>query len=130
MCIRDRWKDRHPGVWDSSAAGHVDAGDSYGHTARRELLEELGIGAETTEIGAISASIETGWEFIRLYRASHDGPFRLAPAEIETGGFFSTGQIQSWIETRPQDFAPGFLECWKTLHAPEALQRAGGLEGD
>ena len=26
---RSRWKDRHPLVWDSSAAGHVDAGEEY-----------------------------------------------------------------------------------------------------
>ena len=26
---RSRWKDKHPGQWDSSAAGHVNAGDGY-----------------------------------------------------------------------------------------------------
>jgi len=26
---RSRWKDRHPLKWDSSAAGHVAAGESY-----------------------------------------------------------------------------------------------------
>lgn len=36
-------KDENPGVWDSSAAGHLDAGESYAEAARRELLEELGL---------------------------------------------------------------------------------------
>src|SRR5262249_53207043 len=40
---RSRWKDRHPFKWDSSAAGHVNGGESYDETARRELKEELGI---------------------------------------------------------------------------------------
>ena len=30
---RSRWKDRHPLVWDSSAAGHVDAGEEYDDAA-------------------------------------------------------------------------------------------------
>ena len=40
---RSRWKDRHPLKWDSSAAGHVAARESYEEAARRELEEELGI---------------------------------------------------------------------------------------
>src|SRR5436853_117750 len=40
---RSRWKDRHPLKWDSSAAGHVAASESYDETARRELKEELGV---------------------------------------------------------------------------------------
>jgi 16S rRNA (adenine1518-N6/adenine1519-N6)-dimethyltransferase len=40
---RSRWKDRLPLKWDSSAAGHVTAGEYYDETAQRELKEELGI---------------------------------------------------------------------------------------
>lgn len=39
---RSLWKDRQPGKWDSSAAGHLDAGESYEEAAVRELKEELG----------------------------------------------------------------------------------------
>jgi len=38
---RSRHKDRHPCVWDSSAAGHVDAGEDYDAAAARELQEAL-----------------------------------------------------------------------------------------
>src|SRR6187551_3934952 len=40
---RSMKKDLFPGVWDSSAAGHVGAGEDYDSTAVRELREELGI---------------------------------------------------------------------------------------
>ncbi|MEP6822650.1 MAG: 16S rRNA (adenine(1518)-N(6)/adenine(1519)-N(6))-dimethyltransferase RsmA, partial [Chthoniobacterales bacterium] len=40
---RSLLKDRHPGVWDSSAAGHVDAGEEYDDAAERDLKEELGV---------------------------------------------------------------------------------------
>lgn len=112
---RSRWKDRHPGQWDSSAAGHVNAGDDYATTAPRELREELGVTAPVEEIGRIAACEGTGWEFVYIFRAQHDGPFRLPPAEIESGAFFTRDQITRWVAARPQDFAPGFLECWRVF---------------
>jgi 16S rRNA (adenine1518-N6/adenine1519-N6)-dimethyltransferase len=110
---RSRWKDAHPLRWDSSAAGHLNASHGYDETAPRELLEELGIAAECSAIGDIPASRATGWEFVRLYVAKHDGPFRLAPAEIDSGGFFTLDQLDRWTQARPQDFASGFLECYR-----------------
>src|ERR1700738_1476764 len=47
---RSRWKDRHPLLWDSSAAGHVEAGEDYDATAARELEEELGVTAELVRV--------------------------------------------------------------------------------
>ncbi len=110
---RSRWKDKHPGQWDSSAAGHVNAGDTFEATAPREIREELGVEAEPVGVATLAACENTGWEFVRLFRAEHEGPFILPPAEIESGAFFTREQIARWIAARPQDFAPGFLECWR-----------------
>jgi 16S rRNA (adenine1518-N6/adenine1519-N6)-dimethyltransferase len=76
---RSLWKDRNPGVWDSSAAGHVDSGEGYGQTVRRELEEELGVSCEVQRLGKLPCTAETGWEFIEVYRGGHEGPFKLAP---------------------------------------------------
>jgi 16S rRNA (adenine1518-N6/adenine1519-N6)-dimethyltransferase len=114
---RSRWKDMHPRRWDSSAAGHVNSGQEYYETANREIVEELGVEAELQEIGKIKACEGTGWEFVRLYRAEHEGPFVLHPAEIEAGDWFTIRQIEEWIAARPQDFATGFLECWRVFQA-------------
>src|SRR5512141_2500878 len=40
---RSMKKDRQPGLWDSSASGHVDSGEDYDACAVRELREELGL---------------------------------------------------------------------------------------
>jgi 16S rRNA (adenine1518-N6/adenine1519-N6)-dimethyltransferase len=112
---RSRKKDRHPCVWDSSAAGHVDAGEDYDETAARELEEELGITAELQRMVKLPASDRTGMEFIWLYRGRHEGPFRLARGEIELGAFFPPALVTKWLAARPDDFAPGFAECWKTF---------------
>jgi len=112
---RSRWKDRHPCLWDSSAAGHVDAGEDYDVAANRELREELGVAAELTRVAKLPASEKTGQEFIWLYQGRHDGPFELARSEIESGEFFPTDVVSGWVKARPDDFAPGFVECWQVL---------------
>lgn len=116
---RSRWKDRHPNVWDSSAAGHVGAGEEYDETARRELREELGVTTNLTRVTQLPASEKTGQEFIWLYRGEQAGPFLPARSEIDAVQFFAPDIITRWIDERPGDFAPGFLECWQAYqHHP------------
>jgi 16S rRNA (adenine1518-N6/adenine1519-N6)-dimethyltransferase len=110
---RSRWKDRHPLVWDSSAAGHVDAGEEYDDAARRELREELGLETVLRPLVRLSASERTGQEFIWLYTGLWDGPIAFDPVEIEAGEYFPSETVTAWIDARPGDFAPGFVECWK-----------------
>jgi 16S rRNA (adenine1518-N6/adenine1519-N6)-dimethyltransferase len=111
--LRSRWKDRHPLTWDSSAAGHVNAGEEYDQSAARELREELGIEISLEKVATLPASERTGYEFICFYRGSYDGELRPNPSEIEAGRFFSPTIVNAWIKARPQEFAPGFIECWK-----------------
>lgn len=113
---RSHLKDVHPLAWDSSAAGHLDAGEDYATAAARELKEELGIESPTECIATIPACAATGWEFVELHKAQHNGPMHFAPDEIACGAFFKTDDIAAWIAARPQDFASGFIECfnaWK-----------------
>ena len=110
---RSRLKDRHPNVWDSSAAGHVDVGEEYDQAAERELTEELGVRAPLKRVAKLPASERTGQEFIWLYRGRHNGPFRLARSEIDAGEFFPPDLVGAWLTARPGDFAPGFVECWR-----------------
>ena len=117
---RSRWKDVHPSRWDSSAAGHVNAGQSYVETAPRELEEEMGVQTPLEEIGSIAACPLTGMEFVRIFRGTHEGPFALPPAEIECGAFFPPSLIDDWIKRRPDDFATGFIACWEATRT--ALQ--------
>lgn len=46
---RSAGKDSHPGCYDISSAGHIPAGVDWLSSARRELLEELGLKAEEKE---------------------------------------------------------------------------------
>ncbi|MCI6980876.1 MAG: 16S rRNA (adenine(1518)-N(6)/adenine(1519)-N(6))-dimethyltransferase RsmA [Akkermansia muciniphila] len=112
--LRSHLKDRHPGVWDSSAAGHLDAGEDYEAAAARELQEELGIsGAPLIRLGLLPPSAETGWEHVALYAARFDGRVHYPAAEIAGVLPFPPALIDAWLSRRPQDFASSFAACWR-----------------
>jgi 16S rRNA (adenine1518-N6/adenine1519-N6)-dimethyltransferase len=121
---RSRWKDRHRLRWDSSAAGHVVPAESYDETARRELEEELGITVPLEKISKLPASERTDQEFIWLYRGEVAGNLSPNRTEIETGAFFPETVIDGWIAARPDDFAPGFIECWKVYRQKNSNRSA------
>lgn len=111
---RSHLKDVAPMKWDSSAAGHLDVGEAYGVAAIREAGEELGIDIPGTECAAeLPASEATDHEFVELHLAQHNGPMRCLPEEVRCGEWFLPQQVDSWVDARPQDFAKGFVACWK-----------------
>ncbi len=114
---RSIWKDMHPGRWDSSTSGHVLPGESYEQAAHRELREEIGIDCQLEPIGKLPCSAATGWEFIAVFRGRHEGPFSLAPLEIETGAFFALDQIHPWLRRNPEEFSPVFAMCARLLNS-------------
>lgn len=104
---RSMKKDCFPGVWDSSASGHLDVGESYDACAARELREELGLQAPKPldRLFKIDACPETGQEFVWVYRCQSDGPFQLNAEEIERGEWFAADYLSQWLLKRPADFA-------------------------
>jgi len=107
-------KDRQPGVWDSSASGHIDAGEDYDTGATRELREEIGLHATQTpeRLFKLSASPETDQEHVWIYRYRSEGPFELNPEEVDAGAWFSPDKVTSWMRDRPQDFATALIAIW------------------
>src|SRR5688572_25852362 len=116
---RSMSKDTFPGAWDSSASGHLDAGEDYDACAVRELHEELGIAAERPpeRLFKLAACGETGWEHVWVYRYDCEGPFCLHPEEIESGEWFTVAQVNDAIRTCPEQFASAFVLLWPRVVA-------------
>ncbi len=116
--LRSMSKDTNPGLWDSSAAGHVDVGEDYDDCALRETAEELAIRlAETPErLAKIQPCEKTGMEFIQVYRVFHNGPFQLNPEEIDEGRWIGIGQMDAWVDSDARFLTETIKYIWRILN--------------
>ncbi len=107
-------KDINPGLWDSSAAGHVDVGEHYDACALRELDEELGIQVNRLNpLFKLPAATDTGMEFIQVYRCEHNGPFSLAAEEVEEGRWVDTKEIGTRVSADDPKLTETFKSIWR-----------------
>jgi len=114
-------KDRQPGLWDSSASGHLDSGEDYDACAMRELQEEIGLelNAPPQRLFKLAASAETDQEHVWVYRCEAEGPFELNPDELQAGGWFAPDEVSRWMAERPEEFAGALKVIWEKLHLIE-----------
>jgi isopentenyl-diphosphate Delta-isomerase len=109
---RSASKDRHPLRLDSSAAGHVDPGESYDTTAARELAEELGIQAPVSKVLWVKASPATDNEHVALFTAFSNADPLPNPEEVLSGSFMTRGTLTRLMEEKREDFVPAFVLLW------------------
>ena len=107
-------KDENPGLWDSSAAGHVDSGEDYLACARREIEEELGIVANDPfeVLFKLPPSPSTGFEHSMIYRYHYDGPMTLQREEIDDGVWIAVDELDRRIETGDNQLTGNFVLIW------------------
>jgi len=107
-------KDCQPGQWDTSAAGHVDCGESYAAAAQRELGEELGLhGLPLEALGEFPATPASGYEFVQVYRCSTEREPRPDADEIAQAGWWTPAALGAWIAAEPACFTAVF----RRIHA-------------
>ena len=109
---RSRNKDSFPGLYDTSSAGHVPAGEEPLPSALRELREELGIRAAPEQLRRIG-HIENvyrmefhGQEFrdneyctVYVYEGEADASaLRLQPEEVERADWFDLEAVLEEID--------------------------------
>jgi isopentenyl-diphosphate delta-isomerase len=90
-------KDTFAGHYDSSASGHLAAGEEYAACAVRELQEELGLTVARRLLRRhfqLPASATTGWEFVWVYSLHGDYRPVANRDEIESGEFLNRDQLQ------------------------------------
>ena len=105
---RTQTMDTYPGLWSSSASGHVKSGDDYSETAKRELEEELGIKSEVKEIGSVKSLDSSHMQMIKIFVAKNNGPFKLEKKEIEKAEFVNVKNLKEEIKSREKKTTPAF----------------------
>lgn len=115
---RSATKDTFPSCYDSSASGHLAAGEDYDTTAYREVTEELGIILPAGSIQKhfkIDACPDTGWEFVWVYTVQSDMPVIPDSDELESVSEMSRTQIEMLLGAKPNAFARAFKRVFLEL---------------
>lgn len=113
--LRSTTKDTNPGLWDTSAAGHVDSGESYLSCAVRELQEELGIDVPEQAmvlIGKLQPKPSNGHEFTHIFTVSSDSSVVLEAGEVADGRWVSPSELEGWMAEDEAQFTDVFRMIW------------------
>lgn len=115
---RTATKDIYPSYWDLAVGGVLSAGENFEQGAARECGEELGVVAKLTPL--FPFHYEDARTIVRayVYRADHEGPFRLQPEEVLQGGFVHRNELAELIAQR--EFCPDGLQVWRRFEQLEA----------
>ena len=116
-------KDESPGQWDTSAAGHVDSGETYLECAVRELAEELGIEADSSLewMFHVAPCRANGMEHIDVYRCGYDGELQLQAEEIDDGRWLSPEQVDKLAADKTSNLTDVFRDIWLGFRQLSAL---------
>lgn len=123
---RSMKKDLNKGLWDSSAAGHVDDGETYDICAPRELQEELGVTAGLTALFKLEPRPDLGMEFIQVYHCQHNGPFALAVDEIDETRWVSQHEVDEWVGRNDVSLTETFKIIWRRFRPSNISTNEGG----
>jgi 16S rRNA (adenine1518-N6/adenine1519-N6)-dimethyltransferase len=95
----------YPGRWTVAASGHVDAGEDYDTTAKRELAEEIGIkSAKLQPLGSFffDGSFEDKKlkRFDKAYKTilPRDAKFSLQADEVTEVRWFTLAEVRNLVQ--------------------------------
>lgn len=116
--LRSMSKDAGAGLWDTSAAGHVDSGESYLQCAVRELEEELGVSVAADKlefVGKLAPEERNGFEFTTVFTTCSDQTPVLQEEEIDDGRWLSANELESWLKSGKSQFTEVFQIIWTLM---------------
>lgn len=128
---RSMEKDLYKGFWNSSASGHLDAGEDYDGGGAREFGEEIkNVRGPLVKVGRFKDYNPDDRENSCLFIVRHDGEVEFNREEIQDGRFFGVQEIKDELTAGKRDFTPGFKAAFnKYLEHVGDNWRAPGVPG-
>ena len=120
-------KKENPGLWDSSVAGHVDAGETYDACCVREIEEEVGLVLSMTpqRLFKLEAGEENGMEFSWIYRVDTDKALVPNVDEISEGRWFSKSEVDRAVIDQSTEVSEVFQLIWKIFRSTRSADSSG-----
>lgn len=105
-----------PLLFDNSAAGHVDEGETYLDAAVRELHEELGIVADAKELQLLPMVKETNF-FAQNYllHVLDTVQVIIDPQEVDSYQWCTLQEIDKLVAKQPDQCSPSLIEVWPQI---------------
>jgi isopentenyldiphosphate isomerase len=107
----------NPHRWDISVGGHVDANETYIATAKREMLEELGLKDRQLQLlgkyyieSPITHKIQR--RFVSTYKTiiPHNTPIHFDTHEVSAVEWLTLDAVKQRIHDHPEQVANGLID--------------------
>lgn len=117
---RSMRKKSHPGMYDISVAGHIDAGETPCETAVRECKEEVGLGIDESRLVFAFAIRKTNVPNViaHVYVCEISGEFTpmLQEIEVDACEWISLDTLKSWsVNPKAHNLAPHGIGYYQVL---------------
>ena len=112
-------KKSDPGKWSYSAAGHVDAGETYEQAALRELNEEMGIKTTQMDFLGKDYTLKDGKPraFHHVFRVISDDQITFDPSEVAEIQELTIPELKQKITAHPEQFKDIFARIFMKTFA-------------